>query len=268
MFVSDPRELLDDFLVEAGLLKRAMAKMSPEEIKAVKKKEIHLWNTWNQGGRKPEDLKPLYESLKPAIARRARQWKRVELPTSVIDAEYAKHFVKAMETYKPGKSGLNTWLDNHLRKANRYFQTYQNVGKMSEGDIRHITKFKTAKEELTEKFGHEPDTHALADHLGWSTRKVVRLQKSMRKDLAASQFGVEADPASFLHPKEIEAIKLMQYELAPEERTVYEYTYGMNGKPMLQPGQIAKKVGLSGPKISRIRQKLRDKFHEMQGLVE
>lgn len=260
---------LDDFVFEMALAKFAAAKKTKEELRQLKQKEVELWHNWNTSGRKPEDLLPLKDSLKPAIEYHAKKWRnRVELPTSVIDAEYNKHFVKAMETYNPNKgSGLTTYLDFYLKKANRYFQTYQNVGKMSEGTIKDITAFKGAREHLTDKFGHEPDANSLAEHLGWTTRRVARVQKSIRADIPASQWGSESDPADFLHPKELEAIKLMQYELAPEERTVWEHTYGMNGKPMLQPGQIAKATGLSGPKVSRIRAKLRTKFNEMQELV-
>jgi DNA-binding MarR family transcriptional regulator len=54
----------------------------------------------------------------------------------------------------------------------------------------------------------------------------------------------------------------MQYGLTPQERTVYEYTFGMNGRPMLKPGQISTQAKIHPSKVSRIRNKLQTKLKE------
>jgi hypothetical protein len=88
---------------------------------------------------------------------------------------------------------------------------------------------------------------------------VAQLTKELsRKDMIASQFAEDQDPAELLNSKELEAIHILQYDsrLTPEERTVYEYTWGLNGKPRLQPGQISKQTGIHPSKVSRIRGKI------------
>ncbi len=242
---------------------------SPEkELKKKQKQEIHLWHAWNDNGRKPEDLQPLYQSFKPLINKAVSQWaNRVEqVPNSAIHAEMHKQFLNAVKSYNPAKAQLNTWVTNNFRKAGRYIRNYQNFGHIPEQQIEKIEPYKKAKEELTDILGHEPDAISIAEHMGQPVRKIQQLEKEMRQDLAASKFE-DADPATILAPKELEALTLIQYDLTPEERTVYEYTFGMNGRPMLKPGEIASKAGIHASKVSRIRKKLQDKVYEAQEIL-
>lgn len=256
---------LDTFVKEAG------PKKSREELRATQKTELDLWHTWNDKGRKPEHLQPLYESYAPVLKREMHKWRGIEMiPSSTIQAEIDKHFVNAVKTFNPQKAQLSTWVQQNLKKASRFVKTYQNLGKIPEGQIAQIRTFKQAQEHLYDKLGHEPDTKILADHLGWTPRRVQQLQREMRRDLPASGFeseGKGGDPTELLTPRELEAIKLMQYDLTPEERTVYEYTFGMNGKPRYQPGQIARTTYIHPSKVSRIRNKLVDKLKEAMELV-
>jgi len=260
--------LLDDFF-EIPVVKEAMPKKTPvvkdkNVLKATQKKEIDLWHHWNTNGRKPEHLKPLYESFKPLLQREANKFRTTELPKSTINAEMRKQFVNAVKSYDPKRAQLNSWVTTNLQKSSRFVKTYQNLGKIPEGQISKIREFKQAKETLQNQFGHEPDTRSIADHLKWPHKRVIQLQRELRDDLAASGFADDGDPAESFAPKELEALRIIQYDhrLSPEERSVYEYTFGMNGKPKLQPGQIAKQTGLHPSKISRIRNKIKSYIKE------
>jgi DNA-directed RNA polymerase specialized sigma subunit len=245
----------------SGLLgAAAKPKKTKEEFKSQQKQELDMWHHWNDNGRKPEHLKPLLDAYKPMIQSKSQVYTKsqVEVPTSAIEAEFKKHFVNAVKTYDPNKgTQLNTWVDWHMRKGGRYVKTYQNLGKIPERQISNIRKFDAAKMELTAKHGFEPDTHMMAEHLGWPTRRVVQMNKERRKDLPVS--GFMQDPTEVLNPKELEAIHTLQYDsrLSQEDRAVYEYTFGMNGKPVLKPGEISKRTSLHPSKVSRIRNKLK-----------
>lgn len=186
-------------------VKEAAPKKSREEMRETQKHELELWHTWNKS-KKPEHLQPLYESYKPFLTREAQKWvNKVELPTSTIHAEIDRHFVNAVKTFNPGRgTQLNTWVQTNLQKVSRFVKTYQNFGKIPEGQISQIRPFQAAKEHLYDKLGHEPDTKTLAEHLGWTQRRVIQMQKENRKDLPAS--GYESDPAELMTPKELEEI--------------------------------------------------------------
>jgi DNA-directed RNA polymerase specialized sigma subunit len=194
-------EALDSFL---GMVKEALPAKTRDEFKAQQKQELDMWHNWNNNGRQPDHLQPLYEAYKPLIANKSRVYtNRVEMPTSAIEAEFKKHFVHAVKTFNPTRGAqLNTWVQTNLQKAGRYVKTYQNMGKIPERQIANIRKFDDAKFELTQKHGIEPDTRMMADHLGWPHRRVIQMQKERRKDLPTSGFE-HGDPTELLSPKEL-----------------------------------------------------------------
>lgn len=247
-----------------------MARKPKKDLQQIKQRELELWHHWDQGGREIKDFQPLHKSFKPVITRQSRNWssRNPQVPSSAIYHEMNKRFVMAMKSYNPNKgAGLNTWLGRHFLKGGRFVRTYQNIGKIPEGQIRLITPYKQAKSDLFDELGHEPDTRSIADRLGEPVNKIAQLEREMsRKDLASSGFA--EDPVTVVAPKELEAFKLVQYGLTPEERTVYEYTFGVNGKAQLRPGEIAKKAKLTPTKVSRIRNRLRVKIEEALDVLE
>ncbi len=267
--------VLDEFL-ELDVVKEAMAaakkkQPSKEQLKVTQRKEIDLWHQWNNNGRTPEDMKPLLDSFKPVLQTEANKWRGVEIPKSAINAAVRKQFVHAVKTFNPNhpkKTQLGSWIRTNLNKSSRFMKTYQNIGKIPEQNISKIREFKLAKESLFNTHGYEPDTKTLADHLKWPHKRVIQLQKELRDDLPVSGFP-GGDPAEVLAPRELEAIKILQYDkrLSTDERTVYEYTFGINGRPCLPPGQIAKKTGLHPSKISRIRGKIKEYVMEAQEVL-
>ena len=260
MMLATNIDALDDFL---EFVKEA-APPKKDDLKVVQRREVDLWHHWNTNGRKPEHMKPLLESYKPLLQKEANKFRTVEIPTSAIHAELRKQFVNAVKTYDPKKgTQLSTWVQTNLQKGSRFVKTYQNLGKIPEGQISKIREFKQAKEHLFNINGFEPDTRALSDHLKWPHKRVAQLQKELsREDKSASNY--LHDPAESLNPRELEATRLLQFDsrLSSEERAVYEYTFGMNGKPRLQPGQIAKQTSIHPSKVSRIRTKLKGYVQE------
>lgn len=258
-----------DEVFDLILSKEAMASKKEKdkgELKTTQKKEIELWHTWNSGGRKSKDLKPLFESFKPLLQKEANKYRSVEIPKSTIMAEMRKQFVNAVKSFNPThakQAQLGSWIQTNLRKSSRFVKTYQNYGKIPESQISKIKEFKAAKEHLFDTLGHEPDTKTLSDHLKWPQRRVIQLQKELREDLPVSGFP-GGDPSEMFSPKELEAIKIIQFDnrLSPDERAVYEYTFGINGRQKLQPGQISKKTNLHPSKVSRIRSKLKTYIQE------
>jgi DNA-directed RNA polymerase specialized sigma subunit len=240
-----------------------------EKLRVTQRREKEMWERWNEGGRKSEDLHPLHQSYKPVISQQVRKYAdrgKYPIPTSAIQHEMDKQFVRAVKTYNPSRgTQLNTWVNRNLLKAGRFIKNYQNIGHIPEGQISLIPNYDRARAELLDQFGHEPDTKSIAVRMGQPLRKVKQLEKERRDDLATS--GFMQDPSDFLAPKELEAFKLIEYDLTPEEKTVYEFTFGVNGRPMLKPGEIAKKAKIHPSKISRIRKKLQEKVHEAMELI-
>lgn len=256
------------FLAPTHLGAKSTSSIPPAQkkknLKDTQKKETELWKKWDAGGRTTEDLQPLHKSFKPVIMQQVRVYAnkgKYPIPTSAIQHEMNKQFVRAVKTYDPDRGAqLNTWVRKNLLKSGRFIKNYQNLGHIPEGQLSLIQPYERARAELLDKLGHEPDTVSIAAKMGQPLRKIKQLEKERRDDLASS--GFMHDPSEVLSPVELEAFKLIEYDLTPEERTVYEYTFGVNGRPMLRPGEIATKAKIHPSKVSRIRKKLQDKVRE------
>ena len=248
---------LDDFLTLASDLRKEAA----DELKTKQQREIQLWQQWKDGGMQPQHLKPLMQSFKPLVAHRANIWagKVRDVPASAIRAEFNNQFVQALQTYDPNRgTALGTHITHTLKKAQRFVTTYQNPARIPENRIYRIQELKDATQRLDEEFGRPPTQLEIADHLKWSPRQVEFLQKEVRVSRPTGQF--EHDPMTFTPSRQQEVLRLLPYELTSEEKQVFEYLHGVGGKPRLEPGQIAQRLNMSAPKVSRLKKTIAEKY--------
>lgn len=247
-------EILDRFV--PSLEKEAAADLS-----AKRQNEIEMWRTWKDNGMQQQHLRPLLSSLRPLIRKQSNQWAiQRDVPPAAIHAEFLNHAVKALETYDPSKSGLQTYLTYAMKKAPRFIKAHQNAAYIPETRSYSIQKFKDATTNLSDQLGRLPTQLELADHLQWSPKKVATMQKEVR-NLSSNPVGQASfDPTEYIPSRQAETLRLLPYDLTPEERSVFEYLYGVGGKPKLTPGEISKKLKMSAPKVSRVKASIAAKY--------
>jgi DNA-directed RNA polymerase specialized sigma subunit len=250
-------DAVSDFLEALGQVKEAAVK----DLRKRQAQEMQMWERWKQGGEKPQDLRPLIHSFKPLVSHQANIWagKVRDVPPAAIRAEFTNQFVSALQTYDPQRgAGLGTHIRHQLKKAQRFVTTYQNPGRIPENRVYRIRELQDAEMQLDERFGREPTQLEIADHLKWSPKQVDVLQREVRKARPTGQF--ETDPSTFTPSRQKEVLRLLPYELTSDEKQVFEYIYGVGGKPKLGPGQIARKLKMSAPKISRLKRSIAEKY--------
>jgi len=227
--------------------------LEKEAATARSKKDLQLWQQWDQNGRKADDLEPLMRQLEPLIRKQSNVYSgRVNIPKPAVHAEFQIQAIRAVQGYNPQRAALNTHLTHQLKKGKRFIATYQNVGRISETRIYKINQFQTERDLLADKLQRDPSSTEIADHMKWPQKQVVAMESELRKEIPSSKF--QGGGMTKLKPsKEAETLRLLQYDLAPQEQTVYEYLLGEGGKPQLKPGQIAKKMNLTPSKVSRIK---------------
>ena len=241
-------------------------------LKKKREQELRMWKEWKDAGEPPEKLKPLLDSFRPVLKKQVNVYKgMVPIPPSVLEAEFKTHMVDGFSTYDP-KYGtqLNTHVQNRMKKGRRFVVKYQNVGGIPEQRAYTITECETAKAERENATGREPSALELSDKLKWNVREVERMEAERRHmAVPTSAFkgpeGQPFDPSFQMPSREMELVRLMPAMLPPEQRTVFEYTFGLGGKPTLRPGEIAKKTGMNASKVSRIRKQLTAKMQEYYG---
>jgi DNA-directed RNA polymerase specialized sigma subunit len=248
---------VEDFLSFCGIQKVAV-----DDLRERQGKELEMWHTWNNNGRKQEHMRPLLESIRPLIQKHVRQWSSVrDVPPAAIKAEFTNQAVKAFENFDPNRGvKLSTFVTGQMKQAQRFITTYQNSARIPESRIYSVGTLTNAEQQLSESLGRAPTQLELADKLQWSAKKVGMLQSEIKKSYPASQFVSEA--ATYTPSRQQEILRLLPYELSSDERAVFEHIYGVNGKEKLSPGAIAIKLNMSAPKVSRLKSAIAEKYDE------
>lgn len=225
-------------------------------------RELALWHTWNNGGRKPEDLDPLLKAYEPVIAHKARHYAggAALINQEAMKAELTKHLINAAPHYDPSTGvPFSAFVEPRLSKAQRWRNDRQNFGRMSEPNARNIAPLQRAAASLQETLGRDATPDEIAQEVGMSVKHVTRLLPQIKKDINASSF--ESDPSEGAIPRYREIAPLLraqfeQPEYAKEQHilNVFDHSYGMNDKPRIEGGnELAAHLGISPSKVSQLR---------------
>jgi len=234
-----------------------------EQATTRKDREVEQWQRWKSAPdhEKPKHLQPLLQAYEPTFNRKVNEWSRGAraVQPAAFKAELQRQFIHALNTYDPSKAALSTHVETRLQKAKRFVGTHQNLAYIPEGQARFIGPILKAKDELTEQFGREPTHDEIADHIGMTPRKVEQISKSLKKDIPASM--LVNDPSAQSSSREREVLDLLQFNLTPDEKQVFDYLYGRNGMPVVQStNDLSKKLGKSAPQISRLKTSILNKY--------
>jgi DNA-directed RNA polymerase specialized sigma subunit len=229
-----------------------------QELKAKQPKEMELWHAY-----KAADYKSFQGFINDWVGRYKN---RIEVPVSVVEAEHKKWFITGLKSYDPKKGAqLNTHLTNYMKKAGRFLDASKNFAYIPENVSKNIGAYNSFKSELSERLGYEPDDQTLHDfaikekheRLGvLSLKDIKRLNKEQRKGLINTGYENDLFFPNDLNPREVEVAHLIIGELTDNERAVHEFTLGLNGKPKLAPGKIAKQLKMDNSKVSKLRKSI------------
>ena len=241
-----------------------------------RQQELHMWKEWKESGESPEKLQPLLTSLQPLIAKQVRVFSHTPIPLPVIEAEATRHTIDALRKYDPvpkaGRQGtqIHSWVTGQLKGMNRYIYSNQNFRRITEERAQIVGDYQRARAHLMEELSREPTYTEISDYMNEMPERVDRsrnikakdvklLSQEMTPDLLAS---VEmGDPFVEETPHERELMKLIVYDLSPDELRVFEYIRGINGKAKISStGQISKLLGWSASKVSQVKNKIAKKL--------
>jgi DNA-directed RNA polymerase specialized sigma subunit len=237
-------------------------------------KDIHLWNKWKSTNSK-SDLKDLLRAYDPVIHKWVSQFAHSGVPYPALEAETKLNTIKAFQSYDPAKgTQLNTHVTNYLQKGQRLVYESKALTRIPEHRATRVSTFMSVKDHLKEKLNREPTVDELQEELAathpigdgenhWSPAEIARMTAELHKTLLTSEDSLQ-EMAVQTPSEDSKLIDYVYYELLPQEKAVFEYLTGRGGKPMLDGINIAKKLNLTPSRVSRIRQKIADKFEEFR----
>jgi RNA polymerase sigma factor (sigma-70 family) len=241
----------------SSIVDEKIKKYSPRSEKD--EEDMRLWFRWKETGSE-EDLEALLDRFQGAVGAEAKRWYAAPIPRSALFATANRNLVKAFNRFDPENSKgatLNTFASYYVKKMSDTVYKYQNVGRIPQNRITKIKGFQEAEEILRTELGREPSLQALATELGWSLAETERMKSEMRRDLIASKnLNEDTLDGTSEAGEEAMAVRIIYSELDEIEKGVMEYTLGIHGKDEMSAGDIAKKLNISRPKVSRVRSKI------------
>ena len=233
--------------------------LSHKTAETRKTDEVKQLSLWKSTGN-PDHLQPLFRAYEPVLNKAMQMYRAQSIPEAPFHAELKGHLIDAFHSYDPKfDTALNTHVTNYLRKAIRYNANNQNVARIPEGQIAKIAPITKAQNELSEVFGRAPTHHEIAEHIGIPVKQVSRVLKSQIADIASSKF--ESDPTSNELQRDEEIASLLSYSLEGQERLVFDHLYGdKKSATQKKRGQLAKELGLTDSKFSRLHSSILDKY--------
>ena len=210
----------------------------------VKSKDLELWRTWKRT-QSSTDLQALLNQMQPIIMREVNKWSNA-MSRSLLEAEGKRLAVEAFQQYNPNAgTALSTYVASRLPKLSRIVYSNQNVARMSETKALLFHAYNSANNELRDRHGREPTTDELADHLGWSRKKLTQFQKqSSRREL------IESEEHPDYEEEDDHLVDFIYHDLTPLQKSIFEYRTGYNGKPQLSGADICKKLKITQGQLS------------------
>lgn len=242
-----------------------LKELKEKEAQVRKEHEIQLWQAWKSAPdhEKPEKLNPLLKAYEPVFNRKVREWSAgaKAIQPAAFKMELQKQFVNALGNYDPSKAALSTHIESRIQKAKRFVVKHQNLAYIPEGQVADIGRIRKAQDELNEELGRDPTHDEIADHIGMQPKRVSTILGSLKKDIPASKLESDNTPTALAREREV--LDLLQYNLTPEEKQVFNHLYGMNGAAKLQStNDLAARLGKSAPQISRLKTSIINKYKQ------
>lgn len=231
--------------------------------------DMEAWQTWKKEPTK-QNTSALLRRFNPMVNQRVNMWKAPAVDEAAFRADLKRHALTAFETFDPSRGAqLKTHVGNLLRRSQRFNAKYQNVAFIPEEKASLITPIQQAHDALFQEQGSTPTDEQVAKYLSqnedmlpkrvrgkMNAQLVSTVRQYQIRDIPGSAF--ESDPSPKSMSFERETLDVLRPALgSDDERVVYDYMFGKNGKPQIEStGDIARRMGKSPSQISRLKKRI------------
>lgn len=216
---------------------------------------IQLHRKWIDGGKNPEDLKPLLGAFQGHINNRTNELSGGNLTNQdAVRLSVTKRAVEAFETYDPSRGvALNTHVQNHTIGALRDVIKSQNIGRIPEETALQIGKVDRERAIFEDEHGRPPTPEELAPRVGISLPMLKRLQRSRVSDLSSGGFEVSVVNAHSDRDRQNLPLIAMAIPRGTTEHQVFTALYGEDGMggSAVRTQDLSKKLGKSEHDIAK-----------------
>jgi len=223
----------------------------------------------------PENASNLLRVIDPVLQSAMRTYGGQGSTSPTLRSKAKMIALDSLQRYDPKKAKLRTHLMTNLQGLQRSAAEEAQAINVPERVRLDNVRLREASAELSDRLGREPSDAELSRHTGLSMRRLSHIRKAQPPlfegalETFANDMGEteQAMPAVVQHDDNDAWLRFVHMDLEPQDQFIMESILGMNGKPILPKGVIARKLGLSPSAVSqraaRI-QRVIDKRYDLQ----
>ncbi len=215
-----------------------------------------------QKSRDPKLFSELVIQYQPVINSVVNKYRSVGVSPATLRAQATTQLIKAFKSYDPNRGTQpTTHVWNQMQKVQRVATESLTSGHMPEYRNIKRSTFVTVRDNLQDRLGYEPSTQDMAEELKWSQNEVARMNAELGGEVTASK--AEFDFYGTSTQSESRDRLLMDYlyhDLTGRDKTIFEYSLGVGGRPRLSNKQIAQKLNTNEMAIHRAKKSMAEKL--------
>lgn len=182
---------------------------------------------------------------------------------------------KAVQSYDPSHgAALPTWVSRQLLPLRRVRRQSQSAVRIPEGIQIDAYSLMRSEQEFFEKHEREPNVGELADFAKMPIRRIEHIRKVFRPVPSESAFSSDENPDGFgsIGSGETdfsnEAFEYVYKDADHLDRRILEMKTGFGGSAALNGKEIARRLNLTEPQLSRRSAKLALQINELESALK
>ncbi len=207
------------------------------------------YETWKKNP-SPETAEPFLDTLQPDIEKAVRNYGN-------NDDEYYTQAnllaLQAAERFDPSKgASVRTHINNSLHKLTQVRQERMSALHIPENVHAEKARINDAVEDFKSLYDREPNRQELADRTGLSIKQLARIEKY---DPTAPESSFQSDKGDTMTERRTKPNDLwldyVYFELDPIDKKVFEWSTGYGGVKKISKSEMAKRLKISAPAVSK-----------------
>ena len=215
-----------------------------------------------QKTRNPVAFSQLALQYQPIVNSVVNKYRTTGTSQDTLRVQATTQLIKALKTYDPDMGAQpSTHIWNNMQKVQRTATESLSSGRMPESRSLKRSMFVTVRDNLTDRLGYEPNTDEIADELKWDRNEVSRMTSELGGEVTASRAAFDFYGNSLqVESKDKALLDYMYHDLEGKQKSIFEYTYGLGGKPVLNNKDIARKMNTNEMAIHRAKKSMAEKL--------
>lgn len=244
------KQQIDPYSAHLNPITRGFKTPSRIKMSSKKDEELELFKKWKSNPTS-DNLRPLLSSFNPIITQHVNKWQDTGINKDILRNEAQNLFLKSLQTYDPKKNvQLSTHVINNLKPMSRFAANNQNIIRIPEQNLQEYRKLLTSG-----------DTNVdLKKTLEKESKGNLASHKTFTEHFYSMTGPNGNNPVMEELSSDAMALSMLYDELDKTDKIIFRHTFGYNNTPILSNKDIAKKLGISPPAVTKRKNKIEEKY--------